>query len=284
MKKRIISFTLILPISIIGFQSYKSGPTSSTGNRTGSNGSNTGCASCHGSKSTSTSVSIELLDGGTAVTSYIPGKTYDVRLSATNTNANPVFGFQLVSGSASPSSSLFGTFDNSGVSGINLKLSNQLVEQSTPNEGTIDAGVSSFSKTIKWTAPASGSGDIKFYSVVNSANNNGDDDSGDDWNFGTSAVISENTGSTNIVEHSNNFHVAIFPNPASEKIQIDLGKVTLDNYDIYVLAADGRSLIHETIAIGQQDKTIVIKSLPAGHYLVNVKSKSADYSTHLIKQ
>lgn len=232
MKKRIILFALILPISVIGFQSYKNGPTSSTGNRTGSNGSSKGCASCHGSKSTSTSVSIELLDAGTTVTSYIPGKIYDVRLSATNSNGNPVFGFQMVSGSVSPSSSLFGTFDNSGISGTNLKFSNQLVEQSTPNEGTVDAGVSSFSKTIKWIAPEAGSGDIKFYSVVNSANNNGNDDSGDNWNFGTSAVISENTGSTSIVDNPNNFKVAIFPNPASESIQIDLGLVVLDNYDV----------------------------------------------------
>src|SRR5690606_1357028 len=107
----------------------------------------------------------------------------------TNTNANPKFGFQLTCGPATASSTTLGTFDNTGVTGTSLRSSNKFVEHSTPLDGAVSGGTASYERTFKWTAPVSGSGNVKFYAVVNGVNGNGNEDAGDNWNFGTSGEI-----------------------------------------------------------------------------------------------
>ena len=74
MKKQIIILSLVSATALLTLQSNRTGSHSAAGNRTGSNGITTGCASCHGNNnSAATIVQIEISSNGVPVTSYTPG-------------------------------------------------------------------------------------------------------------------------------------------------------------------------------------------------------------------
>ncbi|MCO6461798.1 MAG: T9SS type A sorting domain-containing protein [Saprospiraceae bacterium] len=283
MNKSIIILTLLIPFAFIGLQSYENGPTDNVGNRTGSNGLKSGCSSCHGNKNAATIVNIEFLDQGNVVHSYIPGSTYDVKLTAVNTHARPAFGFQITGGSANPSNTLYGTFDNSEVANTSLKLSKQLVEHSNPLDGEIIGDTSHFSRTFKWIAPVKGSGDLRFYAAVNAVNHNGDNDNNDNWNLGTSEIITENSGSAGTASSGENLNLYIFPNPASDKLHIQLPQPESKEYTIRVINMRGQEAIRSVARNTRSIYILDIHTLLAGYYIIMVESNQQTYSSGLIK-
>ena len=282
MTKKQILFILTIPFVIIGLQSYKKGPTNNVGNRTGSNGLTTGCSSCHGNKNAATQVTIELLENGNPVTKYTPEMTYDVRLTAFNTNSRPAYGFQLACGSATPSSSLFGLFDNTNVDNTSLKLSRKLLEHSTTLDGEIIDGKSQFTRTFKWTAPPKGTGDLAFYAAVNAVNDNGKDDSGDQWSLGKSNILAESSGTASISD-VNRPKVGIFPNPAADEIQIDISTLPKADYRITLIDMSGNEVASIVIKTGVYNKNIDVRTLPSGHYTFLIKGNGTTTTTHLVK-
>lgn len=282
MRKNQVLLLLAIPFVFIGLQSYKKGPTNSVGNRTGSNGISTGCSSCHGNKNSATQVSIELLENGNPVSKYTPEATYDVRLTAFNANSRPAFGFQLVCGSATPSSSLFGIFDNAAVANTSLKLSRKLVEHSAALDGEIIDGKSQFTTTFKWTAPPKGSGDIAFYAAVNAVNDNGKDDSGDQWSLGKSSILAESTGTASISD-VNSPKVGVFPNPATDEISIDISTLPKADYLITLIDMSGNEVASRLIKTGNNNQTIDIRALPSGHYTVLVKGNGTSTTAQIVK-
>ena len=94
MKVKILLSVFALSMSVV-LSSYRSGAESHSGyNGTGANGS-AGC-SCH-TPSTGLSPTVELDSAGVAVTSYIPGASYTVKISGVNNTGGTLgsFGFQL---------------------------------------------------------------------------------------------------------------------------------------------------------------------------------------------
>ena len=123
------------------------------------------CGSCHGGGNYSPVISVELLDNNTVVNKYSPGKLYQVKVSIVAGNNPRGYGFQLVS--LSGNNNIQGGIFGSAPTGFNkVNLGNRVyVEQSSTR--------SSGSFVIPWTAPAVGTGSVRFYGAGVAVNGSG---------------------------------------------------------------------------------------------------------------
>lgn len=204
-----IKFTLGLLTLCFGMfvmMSHSGGRASQFGEgNTGAPGDNPStCATCHQGGNFGADITIELLDNtGTAVTEYLPGKTYTVNAKV-NTTSTPVgYGLQLVSLIDN------GTKDTGGLSApsANAKIANansrNYLEQKSLSSSPL------FSAT--WTAPAVGSGKVSFYAAGHAANGNGNTNG--DQATKTSISFEESTTTSIIDEKA--LALTIAPNPTS---------------------------------------------------------------------
>ena len=202
MKKGIVLTIFAALVSLVVY-SYRNGAAASGGvDGTGASGGG-GCGSCHSSATTDAS-KVELDSAGVAVTSYHPGMGYTVKLSATNgsTTSLPKFGFQLTivkaSGAGTASATDVGTW------GTGLETSTQktipsnsglpetVIEHSAAKTATTGTGANgtTYVDTIRWVAPAAGTGSVVIYGVMNEVNGNGSE-SGDKYQVATKVTITE---------------------------------------------------------------------------------------------
>lgn len=123
------------------------------------------CGSCHSGGNYSPVISVELLDNNTVVNKYSPGKLYQVKVSIVAGNNPRGYGFQLVS--LSGNNNIQGGIFGNAPAGFNkVNLDNRVyVEQSSTR--------SSSSFVIPWTAPAVGTGSVRFYGAGVAVNGSG---------------------------------------------------------------------------------------------------------------
>ncbi len=287
MKRKLLTISAVGIGMLLAVSSMQSGTHGTLGNRTGSNGVSDGCNSCHGNNAnTATVVNIELLSGGNPVTTYTPGATYTVRLNGQNaTNGRPKFGFQLTAANAGGTS--VGTLATNGVSGVATRANGTLIEHTQPLEGSLNADNNyTYVKEFLWTAPAAGTGTVKFYAVLNAVNGNGisDANGGDQWNKGQSASITEEQGSS-IKQQNGITGLEIFPNPAGNELSIVLHTTDYGAYELSVIDLSGRILqskVHMHSGSGQRFRSD-ISSLPSGTYLLNVLHNGKKMTTKFQK-
>lgn len=177
---------------------YKAGyAASGSGNGTGSRGSS-GC-SCHGTNN-NLAVTMELDSAGVPVTSYVPGKSYTVKINAVNNGSTsyPKYGFQMstvkATGAGTTSAVQAGTWTTTLPTGVRATTLNSLnlIEQNAlllPASGTGGNGTV-YTQSIAWTAPVAGTGSIKLYGVLNGCNGN-NNDTGDGAKVATATTITE---------------------------------------------------------------------------------------------
>ena len=203
MKKKFLLVIFLSAIGYITLTSYHSGAAANggfdcTGAETGL-GNPTGCmgSSCHASSATSSiGVTVELDSAGIAVTSYVPGMVYSVKISGINngTSSLPMFGFQIgcIQGSSATAAAVnAGTWATTGLP-TNTQYSAalpgsydvNLIEQSNRISATTGTGGNgtTYVDSFSWTAPIAGTGTISFWGVLNAVNNNNTNDAGDLWN------------------------------------------------------------------------------------------------------
>ncbi len=273
MKKLLLSAVLLAVMTTLA--SYSSGPGSSFGDLTTS-----GC-SCHGPNSSSTSISVQLLDSATGLPTpggtWTAGGKYTLNISGDNTSAGLThFGFQVVAvtGSGASAGTLSvrtpattQTFTAGTVSGI--EHSTQIARSS---------GL--FAAATGWTAPAAGTGTVTFRVVLNAVNNNGGT-SGDVPNIGsftaaegTALSIKNHTPSLPpaATEASAETAPRIFPVPATDRIGIQLSGTLPDAAQVMIVSAGGqvvRSLAQASVSregIAWMD----VSALPPGTYMAIV--------------
>lgn len=209
MKKKFILLPLVglLIYTVLGSNAVGPGTWSS---HEGTGATTTAGCSCHSSSATSTlTTTIQLLSGGTPVTTYTPGASYTIRITASNSTGSTLsrFGYQVsvvkdVSGTISDAGTMSapagGHTVSPGSSGITV------VEHTgvqSPSTGTGTSGATTYSRDIPWTAPSAGTGCATIYGVINAVNNDGSASSSDKWN-NTSLTIYEAvaaiTGASNV--------------------------------------------------------------------------------------
>lgn len=205
------------------FSSNSGGRASSGGSgNTGAPGEGT-CASCHSGGSFGASLTIQVFNAGTTtpVTNYMPGTTYDLKVTVSNSSGAPAgYGFQMVALKNSTNTNT-GTWTTPG---SNTKIgtagSRSYVEHGVG--GTYSA---SNIFTTKWVAPASGTGSVTFYSAGNVVNGNGGT-SGDSPTSSVSLTLSEFVGNVSAATASNVTLTDVANNGNGSDVQISFNKAT----------------------------------------------------------
>lgn len=271
MKKKVLALASVGICAITVLSSYQTGTHGTLGNRTQSTGSSIGCFNCHGNQNNSTTVSVTLMDGSTAVTEYIPGKTYTVILNGGNPNSTQSkYGFQLTCAKTGGTS--VGTFSPNGATGVAARANNTFLEHNTPLSGVVaGSGYTYGGQLFQWTAPAAGTGTVKFYAVLNAVNNNQNSDAGDQWNFGSSGNITEGA-STGINDARQIKGVQLFPNPSAAEVTVQIENTNPGVYSFQVMDMTGRVLHTEQSLLGSGTNKYKtdISTLTSGIYLMKV--------------
>lgn len=261
MNKNYIIIGIALSAVSLVFMGASSGPASTLGeDKTGSPVSTGGCNSCHAGALGSISPSISVLDGGNAVSSYIPGKTYTINASAIGTHNR--YGVQLCVLNASNSTA--GTLS----AGTGTKIS--ALGAKSIGEHTAPRATADF--TFSWVAPVDGTGTVTLYSGMVGANNNGSTD-GDATGSSTLTLAEDNTS---WVTDAKKLDVSVYPNPCVNLLHL-VTELTHANFKIY----DINGKIHGVGLLVNQ--TINVENLPVGVYLVQLESGSTLASARFVK-
>ena len=144
------------------------------------------CQTCHNGP-IQTTIMIEVFEAGTsmAVTDYLPGVTYDVKVTVDDVNNDAAgYGFQIVSLIDDDESDVNG-WSNPGT-GVQIATAGETGRSYAEQAGTQDLGTFD----VQWTAPAEGSGNVTFY-AAGTAVNRAQGNSGD-GGANTSVTLEEN--------------------------------------------------------------------------------------------
>lgn len=294
---------LLLPLIAVGaYVTLSSNLTGYPGNRTGSDGvvATTGCGdgtgSCHGSAA-STSIQFLptgaiLLDSagtGTFVTGYTPGKNYVIHIGAANTSTSilPKFGFQLSTVSGSGSSSVqAGTFGTapSGTA-VNTYGGRKIFGHTTPRASSGTGGPGSVdSVSIRWTAPAAGTGTVTMYVVINGVDGDNLPSSNDKWNTAT-ASFAEKADHTGVGSVANAISVKTFPNPVVSSLNLQLTNATAGSYNVQLFDMSGKVISSQKVDVtGNTITAIEMNNCPSGVYQVVVEKNGARSVVPVVKQ
>lgn len=244
---------LLIPVSAFLLMSSSNGRTDG---RTGSpgDGGNT-CAACHGGGNFNATASIT---SNIPVTGYLLNTAYTINVT-TNSSASS-YGFQLTA--ENNANTKIGTF----TAGSGSKVSGQRITHSSPS--------ATGSWSFTWTSPSTDLGRVTFYAALNASNGNG----------GTSGdqIITANTSSASLsVLQQNRLDFDMYPNPASEKVTLQLPsgseKAIVQFYD-YV----GRLAL--TKKITNLDTKVDVHHLSSGVYIIKVVSDNKIGSQKFIKK
>ncbi len=191
-KKNFVLLSFALCAAYIIFSSHSNGrATSFNIDNTGAPLSTQLCANCHNSGTAfgTVTLNIEAFEQGTniPITSYIAGNTYDMRVTVSNSAGSPVaFGFQLTALTTATNAPA-GTYSN-----LAGNVKQKLVTTGTFNGRNYveHNGVQANNQfNFSWTAPATGSGSVNFYSAGNAVNDN--NSSSGDKSGNTSFTLTE---------------------------------------------------------------------------------------------
>ena len=294
MKKQFLLFTVAAAFAFTLFTSYKTGPGSHQYNCSGADvssgsGNPNGCTNCHGS-SVTTGITVSLtVDsvGGVPVTSYVPGMTYTVTLTGTNTTTHslPKFGFQVsatVGAAAAAVPVDAGVLQSSGLpAGVHYVAAPRssstfyasVVEHNTllsPTSGTGATGTV-YSESFTWTAPAAGTGIISFFAAFNAVNGTGNE-SGDYWNVihNTLNEIVSSTSAGNVLEKATGMN--IYPNPSEGRFTMELSSID-NNATIMIVDMMGK-LVDTRFEqnINNRKIDLDLSNLPKGIYLLKAST------------
>lgn len=261
MKKNVLLTTLSLLFLAFLFYEASSGVAAAQGvDRTGAPGSDAGCNSCHGGGNFNTSVSVAVLDGETPVTAYEPGKKYTFRVTVNAANNPAGYGFQSVGvvaqGNANAGS--FGTAPT-GTQVTNLS-GRQYFEHSQRNTGN--------SWSIEWTAPAAGTGEVRFYAAGNAVNANGDSGGDSPARLSSPLSLSENIASSLAAVERLDLQMKVFPNPVQDQLSLQIEGSEEGPFQLRLLNGAGQLVRSTNIQVvnGKAIERLEVSKLPAGLY------------------
>ncbi len=229
-------------------------------------------SSCHGSNSSSLIAQLQVIDTTTMlpITQYHQGQTYLVKLTgdATSITTNlPTFGFQV--SAVTGNHHLAGTYTIPSTSTGQLHTypcgATTVVEHSTPLAQTT-SGTNKYATQFYWTAPATFSDSVSFYSLLNAVNGDGGS-SGDHPNAGPVVTIYEyaSEGVKNLSTQQTD--LSIYPNPMTTSITISASdKIT----NVAITNQVGQLVYHNQYNSAQVH--IDINNLPKGIYFVKVNT------------
>lgn len=280
MKIGLLYVFFILSAVTILFMNASGGPAAVQGaDRTMSPlSNNSSCATCHDSQAFSPTVSLQILDGEVAVTAYEPGKTYTMQVAVNGAPSAGGFGFQAVAlyGEGNLNAGAFGD----APAGMQVTpLNNRMYA-----EHSMRSNSNTFS--INWTAPASGTGDVRFYAGGNAtnANNNVTGDQG--ASLATPVVLSEALTSNTDDQRLAFKAISIAPNPVLNGTMLTLDTDDPGWYTLSIFNAVGKRLQQQRLEIvgGKQSQWIDLRQQPAGIYFLQLSNGRQFFTQKILKQ
>lgn len=217
------------------------------------------CSNCHNSGTAfgTVTVDIQIFQQGTStpITAYVGGTLYDMRVTVSNSSGTPLaYGFQMTA-LTSPANAALAGYTNLA---SNVKL--KLITTGTFNGRTYvehNGVVNNNQFNFSWTAPAAGTGTVKFYASGNAVNDN--NSSSGDKSGNTSLTLLEqtplvvNTSSANptcfgFANGSINLDVSGSAMPYTflwndDNVQEDRTDLSEGSYEVTVSGADAQQII-----------------------------------------
>ncbi len=286
MKKQILLLTAASAFAYITLSSNLGGAANPTtgggGNRTGAKLSSTTCggSGCHGT-GTTTTVAIAVMSGSTAVTQYVPGNTYTVTITGSNTSSLPKFGFQFAAVSGTGAAQVqAGTFSGlpTNVASHTYSLLN-LIEQTSQLNGTSGSYTTSFN----WTAPSTAVGPITMYCTLNAVDGNGSENSADiSGNTSTTLAVS----TTAVPSMSTKTTVKAYPNPAVNDINVQMDNAYAGNYTIQAFDMNGKIVTKQIVNVngGSNTTTLNTSNWARGNYHIAIEKEGFRKVIPVVKQ
>ena len=284
MKKKILLFSSSILLLSGLISSYDDGPTNcAAGNRTGSQGTTASCSGvgCHAANSANTSVLVTMLDGNNNIVTngWEPGVTYKIRLSGNNPTMTK-YGFQLSSVSGNGISQMqSGSFSNAPVHTLPKPSGTLSILEHTQR---LDIVNQAYETVVNWTAPALTTVDtVKFYATVNAVNNNSST-SGDEPNTGMFA-FPRNT--TSIAQLNADIKISAFPNPITDRLNINMENADNGTYTIRVLDMNGKVVASQTANVSKSYNTSInAAAWASGMYHIQLQKDGAQRTIPVVKQ
>jgi len=258
-------YKVLAVLAIPGFLVFYSFSSGSPGGKTGSPGDGDNCTACHTGtpQNVGSWISSDIPEGG-----YVPGETYTITAKGMHEGVVK-FGFELTAENAAGSKK--GTFAVTDAARTQLSGGGNSVTHTSG--GNTPAGDTA-SWSMDWTAPASGSGQMRFYAAFNAANGSGNTE-GDVIYL--SMLSAEEDITISVGEHDLAHQVSMYPNPASNVLQIQLP----EGSDLQLFDLQGR-VVEQRSTVKSQE-TLDVSGLQSGIYFVRVIHNGQAFTNRLLK-
>lgn len=252
---------LALPLVFVLISSSSGSPGGYSGSA-GDSGLN--CTGCHIGTAQNVSgwITSDIPSGG-----YAGGQTYTITVNGTHAGSNK-FGFELTAEDLNGNK--VGTFIITNTQ--QTKLVNQNKSVTHTSQGTAGSGGSK-SWSVNWTAPAGGTGQIRFNAAVNATNSNGS--TSGDVVYLTNIIV--NPDVTGVEELAQNF--AIYPNPSTGMLNFDASQAD-KSQEVNLYNLNGQEVFHFTLM--NSLNTIDLTHLPKGIYFVRSSADQFAGATKLV--
>ncbi|MDZ4678879.1 MAG: choice-of-anchor V domain-containing protein [Saprospiraceae bacterium] len=206
------------------------------------------CSFCHSGGSFSPSIAVQVLDNGTPVTVYEPGKTYSLRVAITAGAGSPLrYGFMAVALTGATNQGA-GTFGTPPTGMRKTTISNRVyVEHNTPSVAN--------TFEVEWTAPVAGTGDVRLYSAGNATNNNNGTTGDNAVRLPTPLTLTE-MATSNLTTTQLFRQLSAWPNPVSDELNIRIVTAKSGLFKMEVLDAQGRWLRSEQVQLAAGENNL----------------------------
>lgn len=258
------------------FLNNASGPGSVQGiDRTGGPLSPNFCVECHSDGEFSPGISLALLRGGEVVNNYVPGTEHQLRVTIGNQGASR-FGFQAVALTGTGNVSAGNFMATAGTQTVNIN-GRQYIEHSSPRTSNVI--------TVNWTAPASGTGDVRFYSAGIAANGNGSNDGDGAARLNPPLTVTELTTDVQTVKPLATA-ILVLPNPVKDQMTVRLEMTEAAEAVVRLIDAACHTLrtSRHRLTAGRNDLSWSATDLPTGHYWLEVSDGRRRSLATLVKE
>lgn len=237
MKKTLLLIAAVTALSTLSFVMKDNG----LAGRTGSPGETTcNTAGCHtgntlNDPSGSISISAPGLD---ANWEYAPGSTYQIQVTVSRTgNTKFGLGFESLLSSGANAGTL--TITDPAQTQIKTATVSGNVRNNVVHKTGGGTSNDSHTFTFDWTAPPTGSGNVKFYAAGNAAD--GLTNPGGDYIFTMMQELEEESGS-GVAESNFNSNLSVHPNPVKDIIQLTFSVTKPSNLVLSLVNLQGETI------------------------------------------
>jgi len=230
------------------------------------------CSYCHsGGPNT---VQAGWITSNVPVSGYVPGTTYTITATATYSGRSK-FGFEI--SPQNTAGTYLGTCVITDATNTQLIVGTGSRRYMTHKTAGTTGTANSHTWTFNWTAPAAGSGGVTFYGAFLCTNSN--NSSSGDLTYKSSLALNEDITTTddqNIPSVMD--HISVYPNPATDYINLHYRLEKKERVEIDLLDLTGRqvaSTVNENDAPGVYEKRIAFPfNINSGIYFLQISTES----------